>query len=267
MVPPRSRRPANRRIIDFCKSIESKGLDPFLVEVKDLIAVIKEYFPRWTDPDDLSLDAEAINQVASVIKLQSEWIKHRSSSLYRDPFLIEEKIRAFPIAQVTEIFLESWHPIVEFEQLSAQGLGEAIKYWNGLLPLNERWQNTNFTWNAMGTATHKDLILQGILLNETFSSEMEKMWVELKEAVRETEKIRYWDFVATYNYDETVRRAYLASFLVTYGYATLEIHPLEEKIFIKPNNKPISKKEKQSVSFPISVSFEEWKKWKEKQEA
>ena len=94
------------KIIEFCKSVELKGLDPFLIEVDDLIAVIKEYFPRWTDPDELSLDAKALNQVASVIKLQSEWIKHRSSSLYRDPFLIEEKIRTFPIAQITEIFLE-----------------------------------------------------------------------------------------------------------------------------------------------------------------
>ena len=34
-------------------------------------------------------------------------------------------------------------------------------------------------------------------------------------------------------YEETVQRAFITSFLVTYGYATLEIDQLEEEIFIK----------------------------------
>ena len=79
-----------QQIIEMCRSVEERGLDPFLVDVDDVIAVIREYFPEWEDLDDLCLDAETINRLASVIKLQSEWVKHRSTSLYTDPFLLEE---------------------------------------------------------------------------------------------------------------------------------------------------------------------------------
>jgi len=68
-----------QRIIDLCKSVEEKGLDPFLVEVDDILAVVQKYFPDWELPDELCLDAEAIHQLASVIKLQSDWVKHRST--------------------------------------------------------------------------------------------------------------------------------------------------------------------------------------------
>jgi hypothetical protein len=55
----------------------------------------------------------------------------------------------------------------------------------------------------------------------------------------------------------------MASFLITYGYATLEIYPLEEETFIKPYDKPVAKIGKQQlVSIPIAVSAEDWTKWK-----
>ena len=128
--PKRLAKEELQRIIEFCKSVESKGLNPFLVDVEDLIAIIREYFPQWKSPEELSLDAEAINEIASVIKLQSEWIKHRVSSLYRDPFLIEEKLRELPADRLSEIFLENWRPIIEFEQISLPSIAEAMTYWN-----------------------------------------------------------------------------------------------------------------------------------------
>jgi hypothetical protein len=55
----------------------------------------------------------------------------------------------------------------------------------------------------------------------------------------------------------------MTSFLVTYGYATLEIHPLEEEMFIRPYEKQIAKVgKKQLVSIPIAISAEDWAKWR-----
>jgi hypothetical protein len=60
-----------------------------------------------------------------------------------------------------------------------------------------------------------------------------------------------------------VQKAFMASFLITYGYATLEIHPLEEEVFIVPYQKPAPNTgSKQLVSIPIAVSAEDWQKWK-----
>jgi len=256
------------QIIEMCRSVEERGLDPFLVDVDDVIAVVREFFPEWRSLDDLCLDAETIYRLASVIKLQSEWVKHRSTSLYTDPFLLEEKIRKIDKEALVEVFLKAWHPVIELEQISPHSLKNALIYWQSLMPLSERWRETVLEETEISAASREELIRERILADETFAEELERFWEELKSKIGEKEKILYWDFVAADSYEETVHRAYMTSFLVTYGYATFEIYPLEEKIFVKPNPKPVLKQEseKQLVSIPIAISFEEWKKWKEKRE-
>ena len=127
-----------KRIIDFCYDVEEKGLDPFIVDVDYAIATLQKYFPKWKLLEEYSLDAEAIDRVASVIELQSNWIKHRSTSLYTDPFLIKEKIQKLSKKEIANLFLKVWHPIVEQEQIFPQGLTEATKYWQNLLPSSNK---------------------------------------------------------------------------------------------------------------------------------
>jgi hypothetical protein len=72
----------------------------------------------------------------------------------------------------------------------------------------------------------------------------------------------YWDFVGAPTYPETVQRAYITSFLVTYGYATLEVNQMMEEIFISALEEPLAKMGKQAVSIPITITCEDWQKWK-----
>lgn len=255
-----------QRVIEMCSSVEERSIDPFLIDVDEVIEVIKEYFPEWDLPEDLCLDAETIHHIASVIRLQGDWVKHRSTSLYTDPFLLGEKLTRTSREEIVEIFLKAWHPVVEMEQISLHSLAEAIKYWKSLLPLSERWKEILLTKVEAGLATREELIKQRILLDKAFSEELENFWDELKRRVEEKGekgKIRYWDFIGAGTYEETGQRAFMASFLVTYGYATLEIYPLEEEMFIKPYEKPvINIGEKQLVSIPVAVTAEEWTRWK-----
>ncbi|RLI18825.1 hypothetical protein DRO44_00115 [Candidatus Bathyarchaeota archaeon] len=255
-----------QRIIEMCKSVEERSLDPFLIDVDEAVKTIKEFFPEWEIPEDLCLDAETVYHLASVIKLQSEWVKHRSTSLYTDPFLLTEKLVHIEKEEMVETFLKAWHPIVEIEQISLHSLAEALRYWENLLPLSERWQEFQPSEIRTSPATREELIRQRILREKAFSEELESFWQELKNKVKEKGvegKIRYWDFVGAETYEETVHRAFLTSFLVTYGYASLEIQSLEEEIFIKPNEKPAAKtRKKQLVSIPIAVTTEDWTKWK-----
>jgi len=257
-----------QRIIDMCKCVEDRGLDPFAVDVEDLIEVVRDLFPEWESIDEYSLDSEAVNRLASVIKLQSDWIRHRSTSLYTDPFLIEEKLRKLSRETLARLFLNTWHPIVEMEQISPYSLIEAIKYWQALLPLDERWTKTGTLKTELGSTTRNVLIAQRILTEQAFAEELETFWQELKQKAGNKEKILYWDFVGADTYEETSKRAYMTSFLVTYGYATLEIHRLEEETFIVPFSKPRSLVgKKQVISVPVSVSYEEWKQWKNSKHA
>ncbi len=255
-----------RRVIEMCLAIEAHAVDPFLLEVDDIITVVKEYFPNWEKPEDLNLDAETIHHLASVVKLQSEWVKHRSTSLYADPFLLEEKIMQTTKEDLLGVFLQAWHPVIEMEQISLHSLREALRYWETLVPLKERWQEIDLTEVGTGKTTRDELIKQRILSDKVFSEELEGFWMTLKEVVAKKghdDKILYWDFIGAETYEEAVQRAFLTSFLITYGYATLEIDALEETTFIKPFVKPIARiATQQSVSIPISVSHESWQKWK-----
>lgn len=255
-----------QRVIEMCKAVEERSLDPFLVDVDEIIRVVREFFPEWEQPEDLCLDAEAINRLASVIRLQSEWVKHRSTSLYTDPFLLEEKIKRMEREAIVEAFLGSWHPIVEFEQISLHSLKEALRYWESLPPIKDRWKEFPMPEVAGGAATREELIRLRILQDKAFTEELENFWNELRRLASEkgeNGRIRYWDFVGAEAYEETIHRAFMTSFLVTYGYATLEVHPLEEEIFIKPferQQRRIAKR--QLVSIPIAITVEEWEKWR-----
>jgi hypothetical protein len=256
-----------QRVIELCKSVEERGLDPFAVDVDDIIATLHKCFPDWESPEELALDAEAVQYVASVIQNQGDWVKHRSTSLYTDPFLLEEKIQRLKKEELVTLFTAVWNPIIELEQISIPSLAEAMKYWNNLVPIDERWQKNGPMQVAAGATTLEELVRLKILAEKTFREELEVFWEELKQKAGQNEKINYWDFVGADTYQETLGRAYMTSFLVTYGYATLELHPLEEEIFIKPFMELRSEMaDKRMVSVPISVSHEEWIRWKEEKQ-
>lgn len=254
------------RIIEMCVAIENHAVEPFTLNVDEIIKIVRNYFPNWENPEELKLDAEALHHLASVIKMQSEWVKQRSNSLYTDPFLLEEKIRQTSKQGMVDVFLGAWSPLIEFEQLSLHSLAQGLLYWYALAPMGDRWKDIDVSEVAMGSVSRGELVKQRILGDREFSEELECYWQELKNKTAEKgvdDKIAYWDFIGSDTYDETVQRAFLTSFLITYGYATLEIDRLEETIFIVPFDKP--RKEaltEQSTSVPIAVSFQDWQKWK-----
>ncbi|MDR1991976.1 MAG: hypothetical protein LBQ98_00490 [Nitrososphaerota archaeon] len=257
------------RIIEMCVAIENNQVDPFTLNVDDIICVVKQYFPHWAYPDELELDAKALHHLASVIKIQSEWVKQRSTSLYTDPFLLEEKIRLTPKERLVQVFASAWTPLVEFEQLNLYNIAQGMLYWNTLEPLSERWRDIDVAAVEIGSVSRDELVKQRVLGDKEFSEELTNFWQELKLKVKEKGidgKIGYWDFIGTDTYPETVQRAFLASFLVTYGYATLEIDRLEETVFIVPyellHEATFSA---QCTSVPLTVSCEDWQKWREGQ--
>ncbi len=218
----------------------------------------------WAEPEELNLDAQAIHHLASVIKLQSEWVKQRSTSLYTDPFLLEEKINQKSKDELLGAFLKAWHPMVELEQLTMHSLADALLYWSVLEPIGQRWDQTVVQEVQTGTANRSELVEAKILRDEAFSAELDRYWQELKQKVAaKNSKIAYMDWVGAETYEETVHRAYLTSFLVTYGYATLEVNRLEEEISICPLEDPGAKLNRHAESVPITLNFESWQKWKQ----
>jgi len=254
------------RIIEMCIAIENRSADPFTLNIDDIIKIVREYFPHWEHPNELKLDAETLHHLASVIKLQSKWVKQRSTSLYTDPFLLGEKIMQIGKQEIVNVFLKAWNPLIEFEQISLNTLAQGLLYWEALAPICERWKGLDAAKVSMSFASKDELIKQGVLGDREFSEELNCYWQELKNRVvnnGQDGKIHFWDFIGADTYEETVQRAFLTSFLVTYGYATLEIDRLEELVSIRPFDKPkIGILPQQSTSVAIAVSCEDWQKWK-----
>ncbi|MEM3382708.1 MAG: hypothetical protein QXL52_01795 [Nitrososphaerales archaeon] len=249
------------RIVELCRTVEREGIDPFEVNVRAYLEKLKKYLPHWKLLDELLLDVEAINAISSIIKLQSDWIKSRSSSLYIDPIFVELKIRMLDQKMIAEAFLNSWHPIVAIDQIFSQKLKEAIDYWNNLLPLSERWREDFSPSTPIGTFDMDDLIELKLISLKDFDEKMKRLLEELRSKLKDNDKIDYWDFVCADTFEETLERAYITSFILTEGYATLLIDPLEERIFIT-----LIKKSRKSIpcSLPIAIDYENWKNLKER---
>ena len=53
-----------QRIIEMCLAIENHTVDPFTLNVDEIIKIVKEYFPDWEQADELNLDAEALHHLS-----------------------------------------------------------------------------------------------------------------------------------------------------------------------------------------------------------
>lgn len=246
------------RIIDLCESVSKRGVDPFDVQVREFFDRLGELLPKLKKYEDLYLDIQAVLGLADVVFQQGEWIKHKSSVLYLDPLLIMLKLHALQPQDLADVLAQSWHPIVEMEAISPYGIREAMEYWTELPPLGERWRGLETTEVLTGEVARRELARMGILSEEDFVAVLDKAWRELKEAAGEKGEIQYWDFIMEKSFEKTVIRAWLVSFLVSYGYATLELKPLEEEILLKPLPKPQRPEHALTFSVSISISREEW---------
>ncbi|MDI6642918.1 MAG: hypothetical protein QMD95_02580 [Candidatus Hodarchaeaceae archaeon] len=255
---PSERQELMLRIIDLCDTVRKRGLDPFDVEVREFFDRLRELLPKLRKHEELYLDIQAVLGLADVVFQQGEWIKHKSSMLYLDPLLIMLKLHALPAKDLAEVLTHSWHPIIDLEALTPHGVKEGLDYWRNLPPLDERWRGLDTTEVLTGEIARRELARMGILSDEDFAAVMDRAWRELKDAAGDGGEISYWDFISERSFEETVVKAWLVSFLVSYGYATLEIKSLEEDITLRPLPKPQRLECVTTSSVPISISREEW---------
>lgn len=249
------------RIISLCIAVESRGTDPFEVEVQEVLNTLRKYLPNWKALEDFVLDSETLRRIAGIVRLQGDWVKRRSTSLFVDPLLVEVKLKLMGTQRLLEVFQKSWHPVVEMEGLSRRRVEQAIDYWNLLASLDARRLQLPEPSDTLSSLTAEELIKRSILSEESFRKTLERLWEELREKVGAAGRILYWDFVQQKTYDETVKRAYLVSFLITYGYATMRINPLEEELYLVPNAEITEPAfGKQALTIPIAIDRETWER-------
>lgn len=248
------------RVISLCETVERRGINPFEVEVKEVLDSLRLLLTGWKSFEELCLDAEAINNLSKVVKLQGEWIKRRSALHGVDPETVESRVAKLKPEELAGVFLGAWHPLVRLEKLSLERLKEAFHYWKGLPPRGTRGED--FPVPSSEVSATMDDVLKMISEGENFNQILQDFWEELCLKAKETGgRISYWDFVKGENFAKLVARAYLTSFLLTYGYAQLEVDPLEGDITLIPNPEPAPK---ENIGSSVAIALDRllWEKLK-----
>ena len=220
------------KVIELCRSVEKSSANPFEVDIREKIALLKKHLPDWHFLDELLLDSEAMLELVQIVKLQDEWLKHRASSLYVDPLLIQLKVRLLSKEELIEAFVRSWHPVVQVDQLTPRGLEKAFVYWRDLVPMSERFKSEFGAYGVVpGSIDLEGLIGLKVFTQEQFETRLKAIQDELL-ARSNGEWINYREFIEAETFEQKVVRAYLLAFLLSEGKASLKTDPLSGKIWV-----------------------------------
>ncbi len=219
------------RVIELCRSVETSSANPFDVDIMEKILLLKSKLPQWRFLDELLVDSEALLELTQIVKLQDEWLKHRASSLYIDPLLIQLKIKLLSREALIDAFVKSWHPVAQLDQLSPRGLERAFVYWRDLAPMNERFRNEFGGYGAKpGVVDYQELVSLGVFTKDQFEKSLADLHAELL-SKSDGQWIDYAEFVGAKEFETRVRRAYLLAFLISEGRASLKTEPLTGRIW------------------------------------
>jgi len=253
----KKRREILLRILDLCEKAIREETDPFQVDVVQLFGKLRELLPELQTEEEFYLDLEAVLGLTSVILKQEEWIRYRSSLMFLDPLLVLVKIEKLEDKDLADVLRRSWRPIVEARGVSPIFLEKAVEYWRTLPYLEERRFEFVEAGEPAGTLTLSELTTLGFASEEEFLSFLNSEEERLKEeANKRGGEVPYWEFIGAETFEETIRRAYLVSFLCSYGRATIRKDPLSDEMWLIPLEKPVGNK----VSLAISINEERWRK-------
>lgn len=211
-----------KEIIETCRAIEERRFNPFFIDIKNAIQTLRGYYPFWRSLEDYSLDAEALKGLSKVLSLQNSLLLYRSSRLYADPEIVSSRLKRLTTAKLAELFLKSFHPIIEMEQLTNQSIYEALSYWRQMAPYTSRSRRISLGEGPQ-VLSMAELEAIGIAEQRSFQEKLRDLESELKKACLRG-PVEYSKFIRL-NADresEIVERAYLTSFLLTSGKASLK---------------------------------------------
>lgn len=234
-------------LIEICRSIAQSGGDPFLFDIGKALNSLRNM--RLRSSAELDLDAETIGAIVDVLNSQKGWIEKRMNSMLIDPLIVELRIRAMDTEELRDVAMSVYHPLAFIETITPKRLQEGINYIKNLIPIRERGRYGEEKDYPIEPLSDEELLEMSVITKEELEKKIEEMKRELK---KETD---YYAFVMNDSYEESVKRAQILSFLISGGFATLIIDPLNDDIRVK-----LSKKRGRGRSVALSINYEMWEK-------
>ncbi len=239
-------------ILRDCELVEKRAIDPFLFDVRRVLNKVREIHPRLSSLEDHCLDAKVLNAISRVLSLQGIQLKFQSSSLYSSPGALKGVMERLSPEDLAKAFLRSWHPIVELEGLTLEGVQAGLSYWSGLKPYDERRRRIERKGGMPPEGVDEAHLERIGIARGDFMKKMREYFEEIVKRSKEG-RLRYWDFVRAPSLREAVERAYYASFLISYGFVGLEGFGEDLEISLRGGRAGGGRI---GVSVPISISEE-----------
>jgi hypothetical protein len=230
-------------------------VDPFTIEVERYIKHLKDFLSQSSSTEDLVLDLEALEALSRVVEFQGRWVRDKSSKLYFDPLIIEAKVKSLSLSDLAHVLCQALRPTASARLISRVGFEEAAKYWVNLPPLRDRWGRLPLQIFAVESVSVEDLIRERLALRGSFGEMVEEFWCRVKDASKGG-KIYYWDFIRSNSFEESVLKAYMLSYLVSYGYVGLDYDPKVDDYVIIPYEERVQVSGSNSIA--LSISYDEW---------
>ena len=230
------------KVIQICENIERRGLNPFTVNVKDLLMKLRRMLEENKTLDHYILDAETMYRIATLIALQQRWLKERAQALFVDAQMIETRLIAMDKKSIVRAFLKAWRPIISLEQITIQRLRQGADHFLSLAPrAGER------SWGWKVTRRDVELIKGSIKPEEEVAEKLKKLHEELLREYESRGEVDYWSFIKGRNLEESFERAYLLSFLITDGYVDVRRNPLKNEIKLIPRERKTERRQPASL--------------------
>lgn len=236
-------------VINICENVEKRGLNPFTVNVRELLSKLRKMLEENPDLEYYSIDAETMYKIATVIALQHKWLRERAQALFVDAQMIATRLIAMDKKTIVRAFLRAWRPIISLEQMTPSRLRQGMEHFLSLPP-----RSGERTWGWRISQREVEFIKGRIAEEEEVAEKLEKLRVELLRAYEERGEVDYWEFIRREQFDETFERAYLLSFLITEGYVDVKRNPLKNEIKLIPRREKV--KHEQPVSLVIAIGGE-----------
>jgi len=226
--------------LELCRSIIKEGKDPFNLNVKEALRILRELKFSLAD---FNTDSETLSAITDIIEAQEDWLEKKLSAMLIDPMLVEFRIKGMSKEELRSIALKCYHPVVTIETLTQTRIREALDYWNARE--SSRGGFGGDREYELEPLTLKELYGLSILSEEKFEERMN----ELKEELSNVKSIDYYRFVKGKDFQETFERSYALSFLITEGFVALNVDMVNERIEIVKNEDKDRKSS--SVALPI----------------
>ncbi len=238
------------RIIQLCESIEKSGIDPFTVNVRELLQKLRSILESSKDLETVVLDAETLYRVALVIALQHRWLLEKASNLFVDTQIIATRILAADKRALASCLARSWRPIVSGEQLTKKMFIAGLEYFLSLPP-RAGHERKLLLGAGEELQIDEEALLDRFRQRDVLESEIMNMHRELLERREEDGGLDYWSFISLEGDGRRVERAYVLAFIVSEGLAEIKRNPITGEVRIYPLESKVERSNPTSLAIAV----------------